>query len=33
MGYPGKLIDFGYKSVHGMTVAAKILIAAFYEGK
>lgn len=30
MGHPEKLIDFGYRSVHGMTVAAKALIAAFY---
>jgi feruloyl esterase len=30
MGHPEKLIDFGYRSVHEMTVAAKALIAAFY---
>ena len=30
MGHPEKLIDFGYRSVHGMTVAAKALIAAYY---
>jgi feruloyl esterase len=30
MGHPEKLIDFGYRAVHGMTVAAKALIAAFY---
>ena len=30
MGHPEKLIDFGYRAVHGMTVAAKSLIAAFY---
>ena len=30
MGHPEKLIDFGYRSVHGMTVAAKALMAAFY---
>jgi feruloyl esterase len=30
LGHPEKLIDFGYRSVHGMTVAAKALIAAFY---
>jgi feruloyl esterase len=30
MGHPEKLIDFGYRSVHGMTVAAKVLISAFY---
>ncbi|HEY4379007.1 MAG TPA: tannase/feruloyl esterase family alpha/beta hydrolase [Acidobacteriaceae bacterium] len=32
MGHPEKLIDFGYRSVHGMTVTAKALIAAFYGG-
>ena len=30
MGHEEKLIDFGYRSVHGMTVAAKALIAAYY---
>lgn len=30
MGHPEKLIDFGYRSVHQMTVASKELIAAFY---
>ena len=30
LGHPEKLVDFGYRSVHGMTVAAKALIAAFY---
>jgi feruloyl esterase len=30
MGHPEKLVDFGYRAVHGMTVAAKALIAAFY---
>jgi feruloyl esterase len=30
VGHPEKLIDFGYRSVHEMTVAAKALIAAFY---
>ena len=29
-GHPEKLIDFGYRSVHEMTVAAKALIAAYY---
>lgn len=29
-GYPEKLIDYGYRSVHEMTVAAKALIAAYY---
>ena len=30
LGHPEKLIDFGYRSVHEMTVVAKALIAAFY---
>jgi feruloyl esterase len=30
MGHPEKLIDFGYRAVHDMTVAAKALIAAYY---
>jgi feruloyl esterase len=30
MGHPEKLIDFGYRSVHEMTVTAKAVIAAFY---
>ncbi len=30
MGHPEKLIDFGYRSVHSMTLAAKALIAAYY---
>ncbi|MDE3195230.1 MAG: tannase/feruloyl esterase family alpha/beta hydrolase [Acidobacteriota bacterium] len=30
MGHPEKLIDFGYRSVHEMTVHAKEIIAAFY---
>jgi feruloyl esterase len=29
-GHPEKLIDFGYRSVHEMTVAAKGVIAAYY---
>ena len=29
-GHPGKVIDFGHRSVHEMTVAAKNIIAAFY---
>lgn len=31
VGHPEKLIDFGYRSVHEMTIAAKAVIAAFYE--
>lgn len=30
LGHPEKLIDFGYRSVHEMTVAAKAIIEAFY---
>lgn len=30
MGHPEKLIDFGYRAVHEMTVKAKALIAAYY---
>jgi feruloyl esterase len=30
MGHPKKLADFGYRAVHGMTVASKALIAAHY---
>ena len=30
LGHPEKLVDFGWRSVHGMTLAAKSLIAAFY---
>ena len=29
-GHPEKLIDFGYRAVHEMTVAAKAIVAAFY---
>ena len=30
LGHPEKLADFGWRSVHGMTLAAKALIAAYY---
>jgi feruloyl esterase len=30
MGHPEKLIDFGYRSTHEMTVAAKKMIRAYY---
>jgi feruloyl esterase len=30
MGHPEKLIDYGYRAVHEMTVQAKTVIAAFY---
>ena len=29
-GHPEKLIDFGYRAVHEMTVAAKSIVGAFY---
>ncbi len=31
LGHPEKLIDFGYRSEHEMTVIAKAIIAAFYD--
>ena len=30
VGHPERLIDFGYRAVHEMTVASKLLIAAYY---
>jgi len=30
MGHPEKLIDYGYRSVHEMTVQAKAIVTAFY---
>jgi feruloyl esterase len=30
VGHPEKLVDFGYRAVHEMTVAAKAIIGAFY---
>src|SRR5579863_7340719 len=30
LNHPEKIIDFGYRSAHEMTVAARALIAAFY---
>lgn len=30
LGHPDKLIDFGYRSEHEMTIQAKAIIAAFY---
>ena len=30
LGHPEKIVDFGYRAVHEMTVEAKVLIAAFY---
>ena len=31
IGHPEKLIDFGYRAVHEMTVQAKAIIAAYYK--
>jgi|HubBroStandDraft_6_1064221.scaffolds.fasta_scaffold05509_6 hypothetical protein len=33
LGHPEKMVDFGYRAVHLMTVSAKSVIAAFYEGR
>jgi feruloyl esterase len=30
MGHPEKLVDFGYRSTHEMTVAAKAIVRAYY---
>ncbi len=30
LGHPEKLVDFGYRAVHEMTVKAKAIVAAFY---
>jgi feruloyl esterase len=30
LGHPEKLIDYGYRAVHEMTVTAKAIVAAFY---
>ncbi len=30
-GHPEKLVDFGYRAIHEMTVAAKALVAAHYD--
>jgi Tannase and feruloyl esterase len=30
LGHPDKLVDFGYRAVHEMTVKAKAIVAAFY---
>jgi hypothetical protein len=30
LGHPEKLIDFGYRAVHEMTVKAKAIVAAYY---
>ena len=31
-GHPEKVIDFGWRAVHEMTVAAKKIIASYYDG-
>ena len=31
IGHPDKLIDFGYRSIHEMTVQSKAIVAAFYK--
>ena len=31
LGHPDKVIDFGYRAMHEMTVASKALVAAFYD--
>jgi feruloyl esterase len=31
LGHPEQLIDFGYRSMHEMTVTAKLIVAAFYD--
>ena len=31
LGHPEKVIDFGYRAVHEMTVTSKAIIAAFYD--
>jgi len=33
LGHPEKLIDFGYRAVHEMTVLAKDIIATYYENR
>src|SRR5262245_7781679 len=33
MGHPEKVIDFGWRSVHEMTVVSKDIIAAYYDGR
>jgi feruloyl esterase len=32
LGHPEKAVDFGWRSVHEMTLASKKIVAAFYEG-
>ena len=33
LGHPEKVIDFGYRAVHEMTVKAKTILAAYYGGE
>ena len=30
LGHPEKIVDFGYRALHEMTVTAKVLVAAYY---
>lgn len=32
-GHPEKLVDFAYRAIHEMTVAAKVLVTAHYDGR
>ncbi len=32
-GHPEKLVDFGYRAIHEMTIAAKTLVAAHYDAR
>jgi feruloyl esterase len=32
LGHPEKLVDFGWRAVHEMTVASKKIVTAFYDG-
>ena len=33
LGHPEKLVDYGYRGVHLMTVTAKAIVGAFYGGR
>jgi hypothetical protein len=33
LGHPEKVIDYGYRAVHGMTIDAKAVVKAFYGGE
>ena len=32
-GHPEKLVDFGYRAIHEMTIAAKAVVAAHYDAR